>query len=117
MIQEEPNEAGWFVDVENVPAPEEEELICINRLQSDSSPRVKCRIQGLSLSAVVDTAAEVTIISERVYNRLNPLPPVIKQVRMQAAGENQHFTAQQVGPIDVGLGEEVFSRLVFVAPI
>ncbi len=91
--------------------------IFIKQLNSDSSLKVLCQVEELSLSAVVDTAADVTIISDRVFARLKSPPTRRSVVNLHAAGENLSFKASQVGPLNITLGEHTFSRLLYVAPI
>ena len=85
--------------------------------RSCSSLKVKSEINGFPVEAVVDTAADVTIISESICCQLQ-IPQVnSKQVRMHAAGENQSFVAQMVGPVNLKIGSFSISTELFVAPI
>ena len=69
------------------------------------------------MDAVVDTAAMVTIISETVYGKLSPKPPVIGSTVMKAAGENLTFSANLVGPISFTTGSTTLQTHIFVGPI
>ena len=97
--------------------PEHIKEICVNRLKADSSLKVLCHIDKVAVQAVVDTAADVTIISERLFDRLQNKPNVVKHVKMRAAGENQIILAKQIGPVSLSLGNMSLSRLLYVAPI
>ncbi len=45
------------------------ESVTINQLRSDSMLKVPIGVEEISLDAVVDTAAQVTIISDAVYHK------------------------------------------------
>ena len=77
--------------------------ICISQLGSKSSLKVICHVESVPVLAVVDTAADVTIISENVYRQLNISPACSKTVSMKCAGMDQSFTARQVGPVKLGI--------------
>ena len=96
---------------------EQEECIHIARLQSTSALRIWCEIDSCPLYAVVDTAADVTIISEQVYGQLVSKPECLKTIKMYAAGKDQSFHAKLVGPLNIKLGDSVIKTNVFVAPI
>lgn len=91
--------------------------ITINRLPSPKSRKVSCKVNDVSVDAVVDTAAMVTIISETVYEKLSPKPPVIGSTVMKAAGENLTFSAHLVGPISFTTGSTTLQTHIFVGPI
>ena len=48
---------------------------------------VQVVIGGLSLKAIVDTAAKVTLISDKVYTSLTPQPPKLQEVTLNTAEE------------------------------
>ena len=74
-------------------------------------------MEELNVLAVVDTGADVSIISEHMYRRLKNPPHGSLEVKMHAAGENQTFTAKQIEPVNVRVGQNTLSRMLFVAPI
>jgi predicted aspartyl protease len=49
---------------------------------------VEMEVQGVPVQAVVDTGAEVNVLSMRVYDELNPRPPIKQLVTMTQAGDN-----------------------------
>ena len=69
------------------------------------------------LRAVVDTAAEVSIISDQVYDKLNPQPPKLRDVLLHAAGRDMRMKGMIAGPVALKLGSRNFSADVYVAPI
>ena len=91
--------------------------ITINRLASPKSRKVSCKVNGIEVDAVVDTAAMVTIISDAIYEKLSPKPPVIGSTVMKAAGENLTFSAKLVGPIKFTTGSTTLQAHIFVGPI
>ncbi|VDI75819.1 Hypothetical predicted protein, partial [Mytilus galloprovincialis] len=98
--------------------PENEEgVVTVCRLRSGSVFRVPVKVQGQSLFAVVDTAAEVTLISEEVYKSLKVVPPVLKEVIMHTAGRGMQMNGFIVGPTEIQLGARVMEANIYVAPI
>ena len=93
-----------------------EECICINRL-SGSSITIECRINNEPITAIVDTAANVTVLSEKVHNNMEMKLPIIKQVSMRAAGENMSFKAQKTDKVSIKLNNIETYRNIFIAPI
>ena len=81
-----------------------------------SSYRIPVRIQGLGVTAVVDTAAEVAIISDDIFSQLAS-PGVIKEIRSNTAGRNQSIPSQLVGPLEVGIGTQTFHDNIYAALI
>ena len=97
--------------------PEKQEFISIKRIPSGTSLKVLCYIHDYPVSAVVDTAADVSIISKSVCDQLNISPRNSKPITLFAAGENQSFPAEKVGPISFKIGNTVLERIIFSAPI
>ena len=100
--------------------PDHESLrddIVVCRLTSPSMLSIQAQIEDILVKAVVDTAAEVTIISDRIYNNLHQKPPLIKKVTLNTAGREMKMTGMIVGPLDIKLGEHTLNEIVYVAPI
>ena len=74
-------------------------------------------VQGVALKSVIDTAAMVTVISDRVYRNMAVKPELLKTAILKTAGRDQKINGQVVGPVSVKLGESTYSVLVHVAPI
>ncbi|KAH3801425.1 hypothetical protein DPMN_155075 [Dreissena polymorpha] len=79
--------------------------------------RVEVKLNGLVIQAVVDTAAEVTLVSDRVIAQLSAKVPVLEQVLMKTAGRGLQMNGSIVGPVTIQLGDMVFKERVYVAPI
>ena len=91
--------------------------ITICQLQSSSMLRITVYLQGILIKAVVDTAAEVTIISDRIFNELKPKPPCLKKVILRTAGRDLKMKGFVVGLVPLQLGSGTFMEAVYVAPI
>ena len=65
----------------------------------------------------MDTAADATIISENMYEKLNIQNKEFENIKMHSAAENQTFNAKKIGPVKITVGKDTFSRHIFVAPI
>jgi hypothetical protein len=79
--------------------------------------RVPVEVQGMQLQSVVDTAAQVTLVSEEFYKSLDPAPPIRKEVVMNTAGKGMQMNGYIAGPFQVVLGKHLFTVEIYVAPI
>ena len=93
------------------------EDITICQLPSSSMLSVPVSLQDVKLLAVIDTAAEVTIISDSIFRELQPTPPYLKKVILNTAGRDLRMDGFVVGPVALKLGEITFPEAVYVAPI
>jgi hypothetical protein len=85
-------------------------------LTSTSLMTVHVQIREQSVEAVVDTAAEVTIISDRVYKSLQQPPRTLKKVKLQTAGREMHMSMQGlfVEPVKLNIGYRWYPKVVHV---
>ena len=67
--------------------------------------------------AVVDTAAQVTIISDLVFNSLKRKLENIRDVKLLTAGRDLAFSGRVVGPVRLKIGERWYTENVYLAPI
>ena len=67
--------------------------------------------------AVVDTAADVTVVSERFFRSLTDSPGIKESATLRAAAEGQFFRADISRPVVIKVGTTVLTRSVYVAPI
>ena len=93
------------------------EDISICQFPSSSMLSVPVSLQDVTLQAVVDTAAAVTIISDSIFRELQPTPPYLKKVILHTAGRDMKMEGFVVGPVALKLGEITFPEAVYVAPI
>ena len=93
----------------------EDSTIC--QLSSSATLRIPVILQGIALKAVVDTAATVTIVSNKVYRQWTVNPPCLKPATLKLAGRDTKMDGHIVGPVSLELGSTVFQVVVRVAPI
>ncbi|KAH3808225.1 hypothetical protein DPMN_136578 [Dreissena polymorpha] len=96
---------------------EENDKVSVLKLSLNSMFRIPLKLQNIETNAVIDTAAKVTIISDRIYHRLPKPPRVIKKSRLNAAGSAMSMSGFVCGSLAIKLGESEFEENVNVAPI
>jgi predicted aspartyl protease len=74
-------------------------------------------ICGKFILAIVDTAAEVTIISDQVFETLGNKPKISKKVIMHAVGREMQRNGVRLVPIELDIGKKTYSESMYVAPI
>ena len=74
-------------------------------------------LENIPTLAVIDTAADVTVVSNSFFKELKEIPRFITNIKMHAAGENQILEAKQFGPVKLTIGKQTISHDIFVAPI
>ena len=67
-------------------AESEEQFVTISQLRSASMIKVRVTLEEKEIPAIVDTAAQVTIVSDKIFEKLNWKGPVLKKVVLQTAG-------------------------------
>ncbi|GFO10247.1 hypothetical protein PoB_003675200 [Plakobranchus ocellatus] len=100
----------------------EQSIICtgVRNVQSQevvSAYTFRTDVGNVSVDAIVDTAVEITVISEEVYRRLIPKPRLSGKRRVQMAGKGQASWANLVGPISVKVGPLSTQETIYVAQI
>ena len=73
-------------------------------LQSVSKFIIPVQIQGMTVEAVLDSAAEVTIISNRVYVSLKAPPEKLYCVRLDTEGRQMSMRGFVAGPGKLNIG-------------
>ena len=66
---------------------------------------------------MVDTAAQVTIMSDKVYNTLKQPPSRQSEVKFRAAGREMEMNGFQTSPFQLTIGNKNYNERVYVAPI
>jgi hypothetical protein len=111
-------EKGAEDNIGDVDTDEEEEgAVTVLMLSNGVMFKVPVEVQGIQLHAVVDTTAQVTLVSEDFYKSLDPAPPIRKEVVMNTAGKGMQMNGNIAGPFQVVLGTHQFSVEIYVAPI
>jgi hypothetical protein len=77
---------------------------------------VEVEVQGVTVKAVVDTGGEVSVLSKRVYDELDPKPPIKQYVTMTQARENAKMNGIITGPVEMRFGSMGYSGDLYVAP-
>ena len=94
----------------------EPEQVMVNQIRSASQFTTNVEIQDQTIHAVVDTAAQVTMVSDKVYNALSRKPPKLRDVRLLAAGREMSMSAFVAGPLTMKIGGRWYKADVYVAP-
>ncbi|XP_053400391.1 uncharacterized protein LOC128557239 [Mercenaria mercenaria] len=87
------------------------------QLSSVSKYKLKVQVGETEVEAIVDTAAEVTIISEEVYKKLKVKPKTVKNAKLLTAGKELFMNGLVVGPVRLQIGSKVYRESIYVAPI
>jgi len=64
--------------------------------------------------AVIDTAAEVTIMSDKIFQALKNKPPILRKTVMYAAGRGMQMDTMVVGPVDLEINNKIDSTLMYM---
>jgi hypothetical protein len=95
----------------------EEGAVTVLKLLNWVMCKVPVEVQGMQLQTVVDTTAQVTLVSDEFYKSLDPAPPIRRDVVMNTAGKGMQMNGYIAGPFQVVLGTHQFSVEIYVAPI
>ncbi|CAG2210191.1 TPT1 [Mytilus edulis] len=93
--------------------------VCINRVES-AVIQTSVRINDYELKAVIDTGAEVTVLSEKVYRNLakeHHLELKTATRGLLVAEEGKKMSATGITEIEMSLGPLRFTWPVYVAPL
>jgi transposase InsO family protein len=90
-------------------------VIC--QLKSESLFSLEVQVGELMVEAVVDTAAQVSIISDRVFQRMKKAPPKLRDVSLLTAGRKMTMRSCVVGPVRIKIGDQKLDVQLYVAPI
>ena len=93
------------------------EEIMVQSLRSSSAVRVQLYLNGMGIEATVDTAADVTIVAEHLWEKLETPPATINKVVMYTAGKEQTLQASRVGPVTIKMGRHSSLETIYSAPI
>lgn len=92
-----------------------EEEVKVHQVKAGSS-FVQMKVGELVINARIDSGAEITILSSKVYEKLKKPPAKIKDVIMQMA-DDAVLKGFIVKPLKMKLGDQSFQERVYVAPI
>ena len=72
---------------------------------------------GVPVKAVVDTAADLSIINFETYKQFKFPPPELETLDIQSADENLRFPVRKVGPIRINIGKVKLETFLYVGKI
>lgn len=78
---------------------------------------VEMVVQEVRLQTVVDTGADVSVLSTQVYEETHPKPPIKQYVTIVQAGENVRESGLIIGPVGVRLSDGEYNVDLYVAPL
>ncbi|XP_053405820.1 uncharacterized protein LOC128559022 [Mercenaria mercenaria] len=93
------------------------EQVIVCQMRSVSQFSINVQVCNKNITAVVDTAAQVTIISDVIYKSLPNPPPIKREVKMKAAGKDMAMSGYVVGPVKLQIGSKSYTEDINVAPI
>lgn len=79
--------------------------------------RLNVKVNSKDIVAVIDTGAEVTIISDKVYEMLQNKSLIKKNTVMHGAGRDMKLKTFISEPIDINIGTRTYPSEVYVAPM
>ena len=83
----------------------------------ESTSQISVKVSGVGISSVVDTAAEITILSETVYGSMFSRPRVLSHVDVNFAAGGVTMSVGFLGPVQLEIGGEKVEHYVYVDPI
>ena len=86
-------------------------------LVSGSLATVPVTWEGFPFSAVIDSGAQKTIVSDVIYNKLKVKPSIIKKIAISGAGRDMAMTGYLLARSRFRLGNKTFYEHFIVAPI
>ena len=96
---------------------EQETIITINNVKSCAVYHVQVQVQDQHLEAVIDTVAKSTILSDEIYNKLDPKPRVLSKIKFHMAGRNITVNGYKIGPVNMRIGSTMYREIIHVVPI
>ena len=91
--------------------------ISVRSATAGLSLTVPLTINDHATKAVIDTAAQVTLVSEDLFGQIKPTFNVTDSIRLWEAGKNTVMVAKKVEQVPIQLGRSSYLWDVYVAPI
>ena len=79
--------------------------------------RINVAVNGVPVIATVDTAADITMISHQVFERMRPKPEVREAMDIRMAGEGSLMRAKRLSDVHISVDGMVFHHPVYVGPL
>ncbi len=104
------------------PPPFPDRTICEVEMFSDTKSErtnlvLEATVNGYSVPALIDTAAQVSVVSEEFFRTLHPAPPLSGKVWLGGASKGNKFLASKATNMSIGLGNTQHLHDLVVAPI
>ena len=93
-----------------------EESVYIHQVRAGSS-FVQLKVGSIDINARIDSGAEITILSSKIYEKLYKAPAKVKEVGLQMADKDTVMKGFIIQPLKMKLGNQCFSERVYVASI
>lgn len=79
--------------------------------------QVPVKVNDVPVSAVVDTAAEITIVAQSIHDQMSPRPEIISSKDVSLAGGGETMTVGSLGDVLVEIGGTHVRHHIYVAPL
>ena len=99
------------------PEDPDSEIKTACQIQLASQFTIPIQVDDKPITAVVDSAAECTIISDKVYQSLHNKPAKLRDVKLMTAGRQLAIDGFVVGPVRLKISTQWYSKNVCIAPI
>jgi hypothetical protein len=91
--------------------------VTLNRTGSGLSIVIPMEVNKECVSAIVDSAAQVTVISNDFFHCMKNQPVVQETVKLKGAGQNHHMTASFAKNVQLLIGGHNYVWDIYIAPI
>lgn len=78
---------------------------------------VPVSVHGKRINAIIDTASEVTLISDKLYNSFQSPPSVLEEFTLRGAGREMEMKGYLIDLTSIDLDGLKFKEKLYVAPI
>ena len=79
--------------------------------------KISVKINGQDVSAILNTAAEVSISFRSIFQTINIKLKIVKKVVMHAAGRNMQMAGTKLDSVRLKIGSQEYLEPLYVAPI
>ena len=76
---------------------------------------VQLKVGSIDINARIDSGVEITILSSKIYEKLNKAPAKVEEVGLQMADKDTVMKGFIIQPLKMKLGNQCFSERVYVA--
>ena len=91
--------------------------VTFNRTSSGLSIVIPVKINDQKCNAIIDSAAQVTVISDKFYQSMKSKPAIHESVNLKGAGESHQMSAKFARGAFLTLGDHTYKWDVYIAPI